>query len=204
MTADGECLVTQQTFRTILQAMSHPGRIYPLSRAQKEKNRPTAAEGLTMILRTLLDHEVSFRVIGADQEDMAASIARRTGCPLAEISAADFLVVFGGASDGAILQAKRGTLAYPDDGATVIYAVESLEGAAVGETAAAGSTVSSAVLRGPGIKDELAVAVSGLNPDELVDIRECTSEFPVGIDCIFVDRANRVMSIPRSTRIEVK
>lgn len=195
MTPDSESLVAQETFRMLLQAMSHPGRNYPLLREEKGKN-PSPEEGLTMILRTLLDHEVSFCVIGADRREREASVSRLTGCPPAATDAADFLVVPGGTTNRSILRAKRGTLDYPDAGATVIYAVGSVEGA--------DAFVASAVLKGPGIKDQIAVAISGLNPEELADIKEMTSEFPLGIDCIFVDRAGRVMCIPRSTRIEVR
>jgi alpha-D-ribose 1-methylphosphonate 5-triphosphate synthase subunit PhnH len=59
-------------------------------------------------------------------------------------------------------------------------------------------------LKGPGIKDAIAVAISGLGENELADIKETTSEFPMGIDCVFVDGAGQVMCIPRSTRIEVR
>ncbi len=181
MQAPAEYLITQNTFSVLLQAMSHPGRIY--------SNSP-----LLYVLRTLLDQEVGFCAIGTEKEYLETNVAELTGCPITEVSKADFIIVPGWESKGEILKAKRGTLEYPDTGATVIYAVESLRDRDNGKTIA--------LLTGPGIRNE--VALSGLGRGELSHIREINSEFPLGIDCIFADSENRIMCIPRSTKLEVR
>ena len=48
-------LATQQAFRVLLQALSHPGEIYLLF-------PPDPGQGLYLMLQTLLDHEVGFTV----------------------------------------------------------------------------------------------------------------------------------------------
>jgi alpha-D-ribose 1-methylphosphonate 5-triphosphate synthase subunit PhnH len=189
-----DSMAIQRAFRALLQAMSHPGRTYPLFSESPSNIGPSCEAGLMLVLRTLLDHEVRFSVADARAESLEKAIARLTGSRRATVADADFVIVPGGKSEGAILCARRGTLEYPDAGATVIYAVKSLEG---GGGAAA-------VLKGPGIRGEIDVAIVGTSPEELADIKEMTSDYPLGIDCVFVDEAGLVLCIPRSTRIEAK
>ncbi len=196
MQINNEAFITQKTFRVILQAMSHPGRVYTLSQESGVKSRESESEGLMLILRTLLDHEVGFCVIGKEKEYLETTISELTGCPVKDISDADFIIVSDCESKGEILKARRGSLEYPDTGATVIYVVEFLNDMDNGKPVA--------LLRGSGIKDYITIAVRGLGKNELSHIKEINSEFPLGIDCIFIDSANRVMCIPRSTRIKVK
>lgn len=212
MEAVKESLATQRAFRALLQAMSHPGQVYPLSGDTDNAIAPTGETGLLLVLRTLLDHEVSFSVAGAPAEALEKTVARLTGCRSAAVADADFVLVPEGKSKGDIRRAKRGTREYPDSGATAIYAVQSVQGNAdVSESAGNTAPVFSeapvcaatAVLKGPGIKGEITVAIVGTSPEELADIKEMTADFPLGMDCIFVDGTGRVMCIPRSTRIEV-
>jgi len=185
-----ENLITQKTFRTLLQAMSHPGRVYSLSRELES--------GLILVLQALLDHEVAFAISGHQKEALEYKIIQATGSRPEALGRADFIIIPSGDSDGAILHAKRGSLEYPDTGATVIYIVKFLNDMDKDN----GKPI--ALLRGPGIKDEIAISMHGLGKNELSHIKEINSEFPLGIDCIFIDGANRIMCIPRSTRIEVR
>ena len=189
MWTDAAYLVTQRTFRTLLQAMSHPGRTYALPECGCES-------GWRMVLQTLLDQEVSFTVLGNDRTRWEREIRQLTGCPATELSLVDFIIVPEGDSYGELLKAKRGTLEYPDTGATVIYLVEFLEDK--------GREEPELVLRGPGIQDKIAPGVQGLNKHEFLYLQEINREFPLGIDGIFIDRAKRLMCLPRSTRIEVR
>ncbi len=206
---------TQRAFRALLQAMSHPGRIYPLSGDTDNTIGLTGEAGLMLVLRTLLDHEVRFGIAGVSAESLEKTVSRLTGCRSAAVADADFVIVPEGKSNGGIRQAKRGTREYPDSGATVIYVVQSLKGG-VGFDASESSENSSfvlteapvpaatVVLKGPGIKGGISVAIVGTSPEELSDIKEMTLDFPLGIDCIFIDGAGRMMCIPRSTQIEVQ
>lgn len=207
MQPHGEYLITQKTFRALLQAMSHPGRVYQLEQRTEARSLITDKYNLSSVfcslfsvLQALLDHEVGFCAIGREKEYMETTISELTGCPVKDISDADFIIVSDGESNREILKAKRGTLEYPDTGATVIYVVESLND----RDNSRNNKNPVALIRGSGIKDYLTIAVRGLDKNELFHIKEINSEFPLGIDCIFIDIANRIMCIPRSTRIEVR
>ncbi len=182
-------LVTQRTFRILLQAMSHPGRTYALP---AEGRKP----GWQLVLQTLLDPEVSFTVLGNDQPGWEKEIRQLTRCPASGVAQADFLIAPEGDSHGELGKAKRGTLEYPDTGATVIYLVESLKDQ--------GGEEPVLILRGPGIQEAIAPVIQGLNRQEFLDLQEINREFPLGIDGIFIDRLNRIMCLPRSTQIEVR
>jgi len=166
--------------------MSHPGKVYSLDDVD--------IDPLMVVIQTLIDQDVSFCVVGEDI-GLLQLIHERTRAPLAEIGEADFVIVPEGGSYGDIYKAKRGTPEYPDHGATIIYKAEALGGEGNGKASVA--------LTGPGIETETRTAVKGLISGEFVDLADVNSEFPLGVDCIFVDNAYRVMCIPRSTRLKV-
>lgn len=196
MQINDETFITQKTFRVLLQAMSHPGRVYRLEQKPEVRSQITDKYNLFPVLQTLLDHEVGFCVIGTEKEYLKTTISELTRCPVKDISDADFIIVPDGESNGKILKARRGSLEYPDTGATAIYAVESLYDRDNGKPIA--------LLKGPGIRNEIAVFIRGLGKNEFSYIKEINSEFPLGIDCIFIDSESRIMCIPRSTKIEVR
>jgi alpha-D-ribose 1-methylphosphonate 5-triphosphate synthase subunit PhnH len=112
------------------------------------------------------------------------------------VPAADFIIVTHCVSRGKILEAKRGTLEYPDEGATIIYLVESL-----GPKENAGVRLR---LQGPGVKKEITATISGLAASEILDLKIINRDYPLGVDCFFLDRAGLVMGLPRSTMLEVE
>ena len=185
--------VTQNTYGTILQSMCHPGRIYRLS-GEWSNGR---ADGLMSVLLTLLDNEVTFFVLdnGGAYKYMEENIFELTRSAVSDIVSADFIIVPDGRSGGELLKAKRGSLDYPDAGATVIYVIDSLEDRTNGR--------GRILLKGPGIKDGLEISVGGVLKDEFLLIKEVNAEFPLGIDCIFLDKSDSIMCVPRSTMIEV-
>ena len=196
MQINDETFITQKTFRSLLQAMSHPGRVFTLSQESGVESQESESGGLMLILQTLLDHEVGFCVIGTEKEYLKTNISELTGSPVKDISDADFIIISDGESNGEILKARKGSLEYPDTGATVIYFIHSLSAKDNG-----GLTLT---LKGPGINGEISPLMSGVSKREFHYLKEINSEYPLGIDSIFIDSANRIMCIPRSTRIEVK
>ena len=191
---DNMCMLTQNTYSIILQAMCHPGRVYQLS----ANDNPAGAgntDGLMSVLLTLLDHEVTFFLLGSDADHMEAEIFELTRSTVSDIGSADFIIITDGNSGGELLKANRGSLDYPDAGATVIYVIDSLGDRSNGK--------SHIVLKGPGIRDGLEIYVGGRVKDELLCIKEANAEFPLGVDCIFIDKSDKIMCIPRSTMIEV-
>ncbi len=172
------------TFRVILQGMSHPGKVYPLP------DLSGAGSAVIEILGCLMDNEVSFVVIG--DKDMETVIASHTDCRPVSAEDADYIVARNGTTRGKLVNFKRGSLEYPDTGATILYLVEELS-EATGEI----------VLSGPGVNGTVSLRITGLDPSELQLLREVNSEFPLGVDAIFLDQGGNIACIPRSTRIGV-
>jgi alpha-D-ribose 1-methylphosphonate 5-triphosphate synthase subunit PhnH len=186
-------ITAQRVFRQILQTMSRPGRICTLPVSPPALRKPWGV--LLLLLESLLDHEVSIAVIGGGEaERLPARITERTQCRVADVGQADFVIVADGESRGEVLRAKRGTLQYPDASATIVFRVRSL--------VSTDRARSRAILKGPGIRDELMLgAIRGLAARELDWLREANADFPLGVDAVFVDDAGRILGIPRSTDI---
>jgi alpha-D-ribose 1-methylphosphonate 5-triphosphate synthase subunit PhnH len=85
---------------------------------------------------------------------------------------------------------KRGTLEYPDGGATLVYLIEEIAGEG-------GATE----LSGPGVNGTASPLFIGLAASELMGLREINAEYPLGVDAMFLDTNGRIACIPRSTRI---
>ncbi len=195
------------TFRVILQGMSHPGKIYALtglptpssdtgtsSRRYPGKkaplpNLPGAGSAVIEILGCLMDNEVSFAVIG--DRDMETVIVRHTDSRPVSFEDADYIIVRNGTTRGKLAGFKRGSLEYPDTGATIFYLVEAL------------SEATGVVLSGPGVNGTVSLRITGLDPSELQLLKQVNSEFPLGVDAIFLDQGGHIACIPRSSRIGV-
>lgn len=176
---------SQRVFRCLLQATAAPGKLFVLP--------PTVAGALEAVALALLDHEVAFCAVGAEAEEAKQHIAGATGARIVPAHRADFALISGGDSGGAVAQLARGTLERPESGATAIYAVAELSGG--------GSLTLK--LSGPGVPGERTLGVSGLSVAEAEAIRACRADYPLGVDVYLVDGAGRVAGLPRSTRLEV-
>jgi alpha-D-ribose 1-methylphosphonate 5-triphosphate synthase subunit PhnH len=187
----------QGVFRVVLDAMARPGTVRQLA-ALDEHAPISAARGLAAIAQTLLDHEVSFAVVpGNDGPGLDATTAfvayvrSVTGCREVPASDADYVLALGALPDGLAAQLKRGQPAYPDEGATLVSLVPSLDGAS-------GITVN---LSGPGVPAGTIATIPGWSADDLVCLAEANAAAPLGVDVILVDAGGQVMCLPRSTRI---
>ncbi len=192
MTMHGPCPPTQSTFRTLVEAMSHPGQNYPLP-----VDDSTPAEGppaLFSICSALLDHEVSYCVLGRDNHVLDGNIFSLTKARRTSIRNADYVIVPASSSDGQIAEAKRGKPDYPDTGATIIYLLEETDRKSSNHDIA---------LRGPGIDGTIRPDINSLDPQELKLIQKCNADYPQGIDCIFLNNSDQLMCLPRTTHIEV-
>jgi len=175
------------TFRAVLQAMSHPGT--PCRLPAQESMTGEHAK-LIQLLSCLMDNEVSFSIVGDDCGRLAADLVQHTGSPRADISESDFVIAVRGTTDGLLSRIKRGTLEYPDGGATLVYLVDDIAGE--------GGT---AELSGPGVNGTLRPLFTGLSAPELSGLREINAEYPLGVDAMFLDTDGRIACIPRSSRI---
>ncbi len=175
------------TFRVVLQAMSHPG-----TTCQLPVLVPIAGEHapLIQLLSCLMDNEVSFSIVGDDAGGLANDISMHTGSIQSNISESNFVIATKGTTSGQLSLIKRGTLEYPDGGATIVYLVD--------EIAEAEGT---AELSGPGINGTVRPRIAGLATSELRELREINAEYPLGVDSMFLDTNGRITCIPRSTQI---
>jgi alpha-D-ribose 1-methylphosphonate 5-triphosphate synthase subunit PhnH len=188
-------MMAQRAFRKLLQAMSRPGRVYVLPPVPPVGRKPWGA--MLTLLESLIDHEVRFAVIGQNGSgELQSLIAERTRCRTADVGEADFLIVADGDSAGEILRAKRGTHPYPDTSATVVFRVQSLLFPENRQPTMA--------LKGPGIREEILLGpIEGLGPHEAEHLKELNSDFPLGVDAVFIDDGGRILCIPRSTHIRI-
>ncbi len=178
----------QQVFRTVLEAMAHPGRVLPLAGRfggldglAAEVPAPLAAA-----LLALADFETPVWLAPAAVDGLAALLRFHCGTPIvAEPQQASFAVAAGGALP-ALDALPWGSPEYPDRGATLMIAVESLTGG------------SPRRLTGPGIAAPLAFAPRGLPPRFWEERRLMQADFPRGVDCLLFDR-ERVAALPRTT-----
>lgn len=163
--------------------MANPGMVIKLPGA-----------GLEKVCEVLLDHEVSFSVIGSGVHDgLIRKIYEITKSEYVRADTADYVIVAGGSSCGGIKSLNRGTLDFPDKGATVIYMVRELGNG--------GLTLG---LKGPGIESIRDLTINGADAGDLMDIKEMNSEFPLGLDLVLIDDNGFASSIPRSSSIEFK
>lgn len=173
------------TFRVLLKAMSRPGRVYPLP------DFPAGLPAAAGLLGCLLDNETSLAVIG--DNELESFLPGHLGCLSTAPEEADFILVGRGAEGGCRdLNLRCGSMDYPDRGATVVYLVD--------ELAEGGSSLS---LAGPGIDGGISLAIGGFDCDALRHLQRLNSNYPLGVDAIFLDRQGRVACVPRSSRIGV-
>nr|QNO55242.1 hypothetical protein MHJDHPNH_00044 [Methanosarcinales archaeon ANME-1 ERB7] len=181
----------QLTFRKVLDAMAKPGKVVKMPNISL--NTPTENKYPFLILTSLLDHEVGFKVLDVknreNTEDISRYISSNTGSHESSLEDADFILIYDGSSGGTIHEMKRGTLEYPDESAILIYDARRI-GDGVHLT-----------ISGPGIRDELEIAIDGIEEEEIRDIVKVNSEFPLGIDVIFSDLYGNIVCLPRSTRV---
>lgn len=175
---------TQQVFRQLLMSMSHPGRLYAVDCVEFE----TLLQAVT---RTLFDHEVSFHTLH-DTDGWGELIFADTKAKKESLQAADYVIVNGHSSGGAVYDVKPAEPEFPDTSATVIYVMDApLE------------CECSVELSGPGIRQTCTPEMNVLAKEEWQALMEINSEYPLGIDVICLVEGRGVLSVPRSSRITI-
>lgn len=189
---------TTQTFRTVLDALAWPGTIRQLTASPTLDQTETPGHPWTIaVLLMMVDHEVSLAVEPAEGADVLAEfVQRRTRAAIVSAEAADVVVVDADSLDPDLPSAiRRGSLQYPDDSATLIVQLRSLDQDAPRSLRL--------VLAGPGIDGERELRLPGIPAGFLQARAEAVSRYPMGIDLHFVDDAGRVVGLPRSTRVTI-
>jgi alpha-D-ribose 1-methylphosphonate 5-triphosphate synthase subunit PhnH len=180
-------LGAQATFRCLLEAIAHPGRIVRVPDRLPAPPAPLLAPAWATAL-TLLDFETPLWVDPSlTAPAVVDSLRLHCGCPIVEQETARFALLAG---SGARLAAfEQGTPEYPDRSATLIWQVTSL---------AAGRGVR---LTGPGIRTSTLLHVEGLPADFWTLWGMSHRQFPLGVDVILVTD-NQLAALPRSIEVQ--
>ena len=186
---------SQAVFRTVLDAMARPGTVGLLTaldpRCPLPDYRPLAA-----VARTLLDHEVTCALAPgenpADALELSRYLAAATGSRLTDPAEADYIVARGPLPPGLLASLKRGTLAFPDGGATLLILTPDF-------TTTTGALP--VTLTGPGVPGTVTTHLTGLSAENLAERRVANAEVPRGVDLLLIDPTGRVLCLPRTTRI---
>lgn len=176
---------TQQAqFRLLLDAMARPGLCQPLTAL------PESGPAALAILATLLDAEVTL----ADPD----KLLRDADWPMLQVKTtheeqADYVIC--DASHAPNFTPKLGTLANPDQSATLILVVE-----AIGDVK--GEDKTHLKLSGPGIAHSTQLLIKGLDKKWLDKRNDWVCAFPLGVDFILIDD-RQMLALPRTTQVEI-
>lgn len=180
----------QRCFRTVLEALSHPGRLHTLPVDVEHPAGLSPAQAA--ILLALADYDTPVWLPLASRNGDAGRYLRfHCGCPLVDAPIDAHFVVLDGLSTLPALDTLRlGDPAYPDRSATVLVDVPALQ--------ADGPLK----LRGPGIRDTQALGVAGWTPATSAWLADNHARFPLGVDLI-LSCGDRIVGLPRTTLVEV-
>ncbi|MGI9494314.1 MAG: phosphonate C-P lyase system protein PhnH [Geminicoccaceae bacterium] len=188
-------LDAQTIFRTVLDAMAHPGRIVTIGDVNAVM---PVAPGLLdqaayVVALTLLDFETSVWLDKRLATDRAAVDALRfhCGCPLvADPAHANFALIGDASKAPPLSDFHQGTPEYPDRSTTIVMKVRDLDGS------------SGCRLTGPGIKSEARLAIGGTPSDFWQQWSANQQQYPLGIDLILT-AGDRIAALPRTIAAEV-
>ncbi len=189
MEAAEKCLMTKHVFRALLQAMSNPGTVHDVL---EEKHAQGGHNVLLAVAETILDGKASFCVVGKDEEELERFVHELTSSRGIDAAPADFTLDAAGDDLASAGMAQREIIQYADKGSTIIYLVAGFNG---------GPGSLSLLLKGQGLGPVRLFSIEGLDRDELCAIQDADRDFPLGIDCIFVDRKGKIACIPRSATV---
>lgn len=182
-------LDSQRIFRSVLEAMAHPGRVVAVA-GPEETPRPLHGAAAAVCL-ALVDMETPLWLDPvARTAEVLEGLRFHCGCPIVEEpTGARFALIVDARHMPPIEAFDAGNDEYPDRSATLIVQVAAL---AVG---------TGKRLTGPGIAGEGRLAVGGLPERFWAGLRDNHARFPRGVDVILASPA-AVAALPRTTRVE--
>ncbi len=173
----------QRCFRSVLDAMSRPGRIATVAGVVPPAPLCVASAA---VLLTLIDHETPLW-LAPEAWRAREWIAFHCGAPSAEDPANAAFALSLGLPD--LTRFPAGTHEGPEISATIVVQLPALTG---------GSALR---LRGPGLKNSAILAPIGLPPDFPAIWRRNRGLFPAGIDLILCAGAD-LAALPRTVSVE--
>jgi alpha-D-ribose 1-methylphosphonate 5-triphosphate synthase subunit PhnH len=180
-------LDSQQTFRAVLDAMAHPGRVVTVAALDAPPPLQAAAAAVCL---TLLDFDTPVWLDpAAATADVVAYLRFHCGAPVVGAPpTARFAVIADPVRMPPLEAFEAGTDERPDLSATIVVQVGSL-------TEGRGAR-----LTGPGIERHARLEVTGA-PALWPAARANAARFPRGVDVILC-AGDRLAALPRTTRVE--
>jgi alpha-D-ribose 1-methylphosphonate 5-triphosphate synthase subunit PhnH len=166
---------TNATFDELMWALSRPGLM-----------RTLPFQGFDFVAESLIDRECTFFADDAALDRRLADTGAR--CTPLDKAEYVFAPLATETDVAAVSHLRIGTLAYPDEAATLFAPARIGSGQRLR-------------LTGPGIKDALTIEIGGIHPSFWA-MRDKAIRYPLGWDLYLVD-ADRLVGLPRSTKIEV-
>jgi alpha-D-ribose 1-methylphosphonate 5-triphosphate synthase subunit PhnH len=198
-TAFDQVFDSQKTFRTLLDAFSRPGELQSLQKIDY-RSLPKGMEGYVFtIFETLLDSTVGFSISSGIHNNTVWSeyIRVNTGGANTAFENSHFALFNGISFSEEFNKLSRGSLEFPEQGATAIITVESL----TAESSTNGK--SALILSGPGIKSKNSLYITSFDFAYIDAFRHHTQNYPMGIELLFVDKTGAVAAIPRTIEVKV-
>ena len=179
----------QETFRSVLEAMSRPGKVLPAGESLDPPEPLQPALGAVCL--TLLDFETPLWTDLPKESRAVHWVRFHCGAPLtAAPEKAAFVLITRASSLCPLDRFHPGEEERPERGATVMVQVAEVE-KGLGWT-----------LTGPGIEGAARLRLDGLPPDFREERAGMEALFPLGLDFVFA-AGGRLAALPRTTRIEV-
>lgn len=181
---------TQATFRTLMDAMSRPFRIYSI--AEQAKGFSGAHSGMMAIGATLLDNETTLYV--ERNMALAKELHELTLVEGADLEVAEYIFLSSELNYETVktifTAAKKGTFVDPHTSATVVIFAkhEPLTAQCTGT--------------GAGVKGTMTFEVTEYVKQVLRVRAQTQVEYPLGIDLIFVMDNGDIFSVPRLCKTE--
>lgn len=182
----------QEAYRKVLYAFSYPGEIVSL---QKEADTieidMDCMNGTKLLMYMLLDADTTFHIVEEDFT-LAAAFSQLTYCIHVPKSLAQYVFipkVNQKLLPDIMTSLMVGTLKNPHKGACLIVECEHIDNKHMYS------------LKGPGIKNINYASITS-SIDWIETREQVNSEFPLGIDMIFVDDKGNCIALPRTTQIE--
>ena len=179
----------QVHFRVLMDTLARPGKINVLDGSSL--TLPNNINPASVLLGlALLNQDVTFFSLPAAQEVESFFIMQTTSKAVSP-EVADFIFLSGNDAPEVLSLAKTGTLPYPETGAFVVIDVKGIHSEPV-------SGCLMLKLKGPGVKGEKMVYLTGIQSNMLEVLQKKNSEFPLGVDVFFTDPQHHILGLPRS------
>lgn len=178
---------SQRTFRLILKAISHPGRVIPLE--VELKAPPPLYPTTAAICLTLLDPETPLWIEGGASQEITEWLRFHCGCPLMDSpTVANFGLIPQGFEDCSFDQFCIGEEEFPERSATLMIQIS-------GFKVEAGRS-----WKGPGIKTEEHLQVLGLSDTFWKFWHRNHTLYPLGVDVFFIS-PSAMVGLPRTIEV---